>query len=288
MAEKWTEWQKVTGLDFDDIIYEKKYHKELEGGVARVTINRPNRLNSFTAHSQDEMFMAFYDASHDATIGVVVLTGAGDKAFSTGGDVEWEKWGLREQFYWRYEPNRLVTTMCRKPVIAAIKGWCIGGGHHLAYTCDLSIAADNAMFGQNGPRVSSPADGYCVTYLARVVGMKKAKEIWMLCRRYNAQEALQMGIVNTVVPLDKLDEEVDKWCEEMLMLSPGCLEILKATFDSLIGQEPKLGHHSSMLYPDWFDTEECKEGVQAFLDKRKPNFWKIRKAQMSTNPNKDK
>ncbi len=279
MSEKWTDWQKVPGLEFDDVIYEKKYHKELEGGVARITINRPNKLNSFTAHTQDEMFKAFYDAGHDPAVGVVVLTGAGDKAFSAGGDVEWEKWGLREQFYWRYEPNRLVTTVCRKPVIAAIKGWCIGGGNHLAYTCDLSIAADNAKFGQNGPRVASPADGYCVSYSARILGMKKAKEMWMLCRRYDAQQALQMGLVNAVVPLDKLDEEVDKWCEEMLMLSPGCLEILKATFDNAIAQEPKLGVHSSMLYPDWFDGEESKEGVQAFLEKRKPNFWKIRKAQ---------
>lgn len=283
MTEKWTSWEKVADLKFDDIIYEKKYHSELGGGVARVTINRPQKYNAFTGHTQDEMFRAFYDASHDQGIGVIVLTGAGDKAFCTGGDVEWEKWGLREQFYWRFEPNKLVTTMIRKPVIAAIKGWCIGGGNHLAYTCDLSIAADNATFGQNGPRVASPADGYCVTYSARVMGIKKAKEMWMLCRKYNAQQALQMGLVNTVVPLDKLDEEVDRWCEEILALSPGCVEILKATFDSAIANEPRLGYHSSLLYPDWFDTEECREGVQSFLEKRKPGFWKIRKAQIDQN-----
>ena len=280
MTEKWTDWEKVPELELKDIIYERKYHKELEGGVARITINRPERLNSFTAHTMDEMFKAFYDAGHDKSVGVVLLTGAGDRAFSTGGDVEWEKWGLREQFYWRYEPNRLVTVVCRKPVIAVIKGWCIGGGHHLAYTCDLSIAADNAKFGQNGPRVSSPADGYLVPYLSRVIGMKRAKEMWMLCRRYSAEQALEWGLINAVAPLDKLDEEVDKWCEELLSLSPGCLEILKATFDSELYSMVALGVHSALMYPDWFDTEEGKEGVQAFMEKRKPNFWKIRKAEI--------
>lgn len=279
---KWTKWQKVPELEFTDIIYEKKYHKELGGGVARITINRPEKLNAFTAHTQDEMFKAFYDASHDPAIGVAVLTGAGDKAFCTGGDVGWEKLGLREQFYWRHEPNRVITAVCRKPVIAAVKGWCIGGGNHMAYTCDLTIAADNAKFGQVGPRVGSPADGYSVSYLALVAGMKKAKEMWMLCRRYSAQEALQMGLINTVVPLDKLDEEVDKWCEEMLSLSPGCLEILKAAFDSWLDVMPRFGLHSSMLYPDWFDSEEFQEGIQAFMQKRKPEFWKTRKAQTKT------
>jgi naphthoate synthase/2-ketocyclohexanecarboxyl-CoA hydrolase len=274
----WTKWEKVAELEFSDIIYEKKYHVELEGGVARITINRPEKLNAFTAHTQDEMFKAFYDASHDPMIGVVVLTGAGGKAFCTGGDIEWEAWGLREQFYWRYPPNRLVM-ICRKPVIAAVRGWCIGGGNHLAYTCDFTIAADNARFGQNGPRVASPADGFIIPYLTRVVGAKKAREMWMLCRRYNAQQALEMGLVNAVVPLDKLDEEVDKWCEEILTLSPGCIEILKATFDSELNEMISLGVHSANLYPNWFESEECREGVQAFQQKRKPNFWKIRKAE---------
>jgi naphthoate synthase/2-ketocyclohexanecarboxyl-CoA hydrolase len=277
----WTNWEKVTGagLEFTDIIYEKKYHTELEGGVARITINRPEKMNAFTAHTQDEMFRAFYDGSHDPTIGVMVLTGAGDRAFSAGGDVEWEQWGLREQFYWKYAPNRLLR-ICRKPIIAAVKGFCIGGGHHLAYCCDFTIAADNAIFGQNGPRVSSPADGYIMPYLVRVVGAKKAREIWMLCRRYTAHEALEMGLVNRVVPLEKLEEEVDKWCEEILALSPGCIEVLKASFDWELDTMPQLGIISGMLYPDWFDIEEGKEGVQAFLEKRKPNFWKIRKKEL--------
>jgi len=275
----WTQWEKVPEFEFTEVIYEKKYHKELEGGVARIAINRPEKYNAFTAHTQDEMFRAFYDASHDKTVGVVILTGVGDKAFCTGGDVEWEKWGLREQFYWRYEPGRL-NQICSKPVIAAVKGWCIGGGNWWAYMCDLTIAADNAKFGQNGPRVSSPADGYLIPYLTWVVGAKKAREMWMLCRRYSAQEALQMGLINTVVPLDKLDEEVDKWCEEILSLSPSCIEILKAAFDDTIHHLMPLGLTQSRMYPDWFDGEECKEGVNAFLEKRTPRFWHIRNEQI--------
>lgn len=282
----WTAWEKMG--DFTDIIYEKKYHQEYRGGVARVTINRPEKLNAFTAHTQDEMFRAFYDASHDPMIGVVVLTGAGERAFCTGGDVEWEEGGgLEEQFYWRFPPNQIVR-MCRKPVIAMVKGWCIGGGNHLAYMCDFTIAADNARFGQNGPRVSSPADGYVVAYLTRVVGAKKAREIWMLCRRYTAQEALEMGLVNNVVPLDKLEEEVDQWCEEILGLSPGCIEILKASFDAdidyLVGLQ---GVHSRLMYPDWFKSAEGKEGARAFLEKRKPAFWKLREEEARPKKNEE-
>ena len=276
----WTEWEPVSGFDFKDILYEKKYHKELEGGIGKVTINRPDKLNSFTNVTQDEMFRAVDNSSHDPMVGVVILTGAGDKAFSAGGDVGWEATGLREQFYWRYPPNYIVR-LCRKPTIAAVKGWAIGGGHHLAYTCDFTIAADNAKFGQNGPRVASPADGYLVSYLTRVVGAKKAREIWMLCRRYDAQQALEMGLVNTVVPLDKFDEEIDTWCEEILNLSPGCLEILKATFDMDIDyMSGSYGQTSRLMYPNWFDSKECKEGPKAFMEKRKPDFWKIRKEEI--------
>jgi len=276
----WTAWQKVTGdgLDFTDIVYEKKFHTELEGGIARVLVNRPDKYNAFTAHTMDEMFRAFYDASHDPMIGVVVLSGVGDH-FGTGGDVEWEQWGLREQFYWRHAPNRVIRT-CRKPVIAMVKGYCIGGSHHIAYCCDFTIAADTAIFGQNGPRVSSPADGYIMPYLVRVVGAKKAREIWMLCRRYTASEALAMGLVNCVVPLARLEDEVDKWCEEMLALSPSCLEVLKASFDFEIDTLPPLGNIASWLHPDFFDTPEGKEGAVAFMERRKPRFWKIRKAEV--------
>ncbi|MBF8264616.1 MAG: naphthoate synthase, partial [Dehalococcoidia bacterium] len=194
------------------------------------------------------------------------------------GDVEWEAWGLREQFNWRYTPDRLMR-ICRKPIIAQVRGFCIGGSHHMAYLCDFTIAADTAIFGQNGPRVSSPADGYIIPYLARVVGAKKAREMWMLARRYSASEAYDMGLVNKVVPMPKLEEEVDKWCEELLSLSPGCIEVLKASFDDEIDHMPQLGLHSGWMYPDWFEMKECREGVDAFMQKRKPQFWKIRQAE---------
>ena len=272
----WSKWERVQGegLDFAEIIYEKHVHEETGGGVARVSINRPERYNAVTNTTVDEMFRAFYDANHDPAVGVIVLAGVG-KHFGTGGDVEWERWGLREAFYFRYPQNRIIRTS-RKPIIAAVQGYCIGGSNHLAYCCDFTIAADNAIFAQAGPKVSSPADGYFVPYLARVVGAKKAREMWMLCRRYTAVEAERMGLVNTVVPLERLEDEVDSWCEEMLRLSPGCLEILKATFDQEMDGFAEMGVISGTLYPDWFDSPEGKEGAAAFTEKRPPRFWELR------------
>jgi naphthoate synthase/2-ketocyclohexanecarboxyl-CoA hydrolase len=273
----WTEWAEVKGkgLRFKEIVYDKHHHRELEGGVARVTFNRPEKYNAMTNRMMDEMFRAMYDASHDPLIGAIVLTGTG-KNFGTGGDVEWEQWGLREAFAWRYPANRLVRTS-KKPVIAAVRGYCIGGHNHLAYCCDFTIASDTAVFGQAGPRVSSPADGPFVPYLVSVVGAKKAREMWMLCRRYNAQQALEMGLANTVVADSELEAEVNRWCEELLSVSPGCIEILKAAFDQELDRYPEMGVISGALYPDWFDSAEGKEGGAAFLEKRKPRFWGIRK-----------
>ena len=273
----WTQWQKVEGdgLVFDEIVYEKKHHRELGGGIARVTINKPDKYNTMTLRTVDEMFRAFYDANHDPTIGAIVVAGAG-KHFGTGGDVEWEKWGLREAFHYRYPHNRLIRSS-RKPVIAQIQGYCLGGHNHMAYCCDFTLAADDAKFGQAGPRVSSPADGFFVPYLANVVVTKKAREMWMLCRRYTAEQALEMGLVNRVVPRAELDKAVDDWCEEMLALSPGCLEILKAAFDQDMDGYAEMGIISSQMYPDWFDLPEGKEGADAFLGKRKPAYWEIRR-----------
>jgi naphthoate synthase/2-ketocyclohexanecarboxyl-CoA hydrolase len=272
----YTAWRTVEGegLVFDEIVYEKKHHTELTGGIARVTINKPEKLNTMTLHTVDEMFRAFYDADHDPTIGVVVVAGAG-KHFGTGGDVEWERWGLRAAFYNRYPHNRLIR-LSRKPVIAQVQGYCLGGHNHMAYVCDFTIAADTAIFGQAGPRVSSPADGYFVPFLTKVVGHKKAREMWMLCRRYSALEALEMGLVNRVVPLDRLEAEVDAWCNELFLASPGCLEILKAAFDQEMDGYEEMGVISSRLYPDWFDTPEGKEGGNAFVEKRKPRFYELR------------
>ena len=266
----WADWTVVSGEglgDFKEIIYEKRHHRSLGGGVARISLNKPEKMNVLALSTVEEMFRAFYDANHDSSIGVIVVAARG-KHFGAGGDVEWERWGLREAIYNRYPHNRLMR-ISRKPIIAQVQGYCIAGHNHMAYCCDFTIAADNAVFGQAGPRVSSPADGFFVPYLTKVVGAKKAREIWMLCRKYKAPEALAMGLVNTIVPLEELEAEVERWCEELLSLSPGCLEVIKAAFDQEMDGYRELGVTSSMMYPDWFDMPEGKEGGTAFLAKRK-------------------
>ena len=269
-------WSPVQdeGLDFQEIRYEKKRHLELEGGVARITVDKPEKYNAMTVATVDEMFRAFYDANHDPAIGVLVVAGSG-KHFGTGGDVEWETWGLREAIYNRYPHNRLIRGS-RKPVIAAVQGYCLGGHNHMAYCCDFTIAADDAKFGQAGPKVSSPADGFFVPYLTKVVGAKKAREMWMLCRRYSAEQALQMGLVNEVFPDEEIWQAVEGWCEELLQKSPGCLEILKASFDQEMDGYTEMGVISSQFYPDWFDMPEGKEGGASFQEKRPPRFWSLR------------
>lgn len=281
----WSAWAQVEGdgLDFTEIRYEKRFHTELGGGTARVTIDKPDEYNTMTSSTTDEMFRAFYDSNHDTAIGVIIVAGAG-RNFGAGGNVEWERWGLREAIYNRYPHNRLIR-QSRKPVIAAVQGYCIGAHNHMAYCCDFTIAADDATFGQAGPKVSSPADGFFVPYLVKVVGAKRAREMWMLCRRYTAQQALEMGLVNTVVPRDQLDDEVDRWCEELLSVSPGCLEILKATFDQEMDGYPEMGTISAQLYPDWFDMPEGKEGGAAFTEKRPPRFWSLRERERQMRRN---
>lgn len=258
---------------YQDIIYEVK------NNVARITINRPKQYNAMTGDTFKELTLAIEDAGSDPEVGVLVLTGAGDKAFSAGGDVNWEKTAGADRLI--LEPYNLHLTLCRclKPVIARVNGYAIGGGHHLAYWCDLTIASENAIFGQNGPRVGSPAGGPIVSYLSRIIGHKRAREIWMLCRKYSAKQALDWGLANAVVPLEKLDEEVQKWCDEILSLSPTCLKILKASFvdefESILGQGDAVRRIA--LTPEFWATEQ-KEGANAFLEKRKPDFKKFRKA----------
>lgn len=272
----WNEWQTVQGegLDFAEIQYDKKFHTELEGGIARVTVDKPEQYNAMTLATVEEMFRAFYDANHDTSIGMIVVAGSG-RNFGAGGDVEWERWGLREAFYNRYPHNRLIK-LSRKPVMARVQGYCLGGHNHMAYCCDFTIASEDAKFGQAGPKVSSPADGFFVPYLTKVIGAKKAREMWMLCRRYTAAEALDMGLVNKVVPLDELDAAVDDWAEELLAVSPGCIEILKASFDQEMDGYSEMGVISSQFYPDWFDMPEGKEGGSSFTEKRPPRFWELR------------
>ena len=259
-------------MGYEFVKVEKKDH------ITIVTLNRPEVMNALHPPAHVELGQVFDEFDADESAWVAIVTGAGEKAFSAGNDLKVTasgqtfpglKWkggfaGLAE----RYDLS--------KPIIAAVQGYCIGGSNHLAYCCDFTIAADNAIFAQAGPKVSSPADGYFVPYLVSVVGAKKAREMWMLCRRYPAKEAEAMGLVNTVVPLDRLEAEVERWCEEMLALSPGCLEILKATFDQGMDGFAEMGEISSSMYPDWFDSPEGKEGGAAFAEKRPPRFWDIR------------
>ena len=261
--------------EFQDILYETK------DGVAKITINRPDTLNSLLPSTVIDMVTAIELAERDKTIGVIVITGAGDRAFCSGGDVNWEKEGGLKNRHIAVNMRILHEAVrhAGKPVIAAVKGYALGMGNHFAYSCDLTIAADNAIFGQNGPRIGSPAEGWIVSYSVRVLGAKKAREMWMLCRRYKAQEALAMGLCNVVVPLAEFDVEIDKWCKEILALSPTILKILKTSFEAESDylREPAPNHFLKLVAPDFFDTEESKEGAAAFLEKRKPDFMKFRR-----------
>ncbi|MQA24140.1 MAG: 1,4-dihydroxy-6-naphthoate synthase [Micromonosporaceae bacterium] len=258
---------------FTDILY------DVEGGVARITINRPDKLNAFTPHTVRELTVAFERAGDDARVGVVVLTGAGERAFCAGGDVSTEN----EESYLAGADSfdNLVKGLyrairdCLKPTIARINGYAIGGGHHLAYVCDLSIAAEHAILGQNGPRVASPAEGWIVSHLWTVIGMKRAKEMWLLCRRYSAAQALQWGLVNAVVPMEDLDAEVANWADELLALSPTVLKLLKKSFDdswSWLREQQDRYSILNQVNPGFFESGEQAEGAAAFLEKRKPDF----------------
>lgn len=258
---------------YDDILY------VVTDSVARITINRPEKLNAFTPHTLKELTAAVLQAGDDDRVGVIVLTGAGERAFCAGGDVSVEN---AETFATGPESfDQLVKNLyaafrsCLKPVIARVNGYAIGGGHHMAYVCDFTIASDNAVFGQNGPRVASPAEGWLVSHLWTVVGMKRAKEIWMLCRRYSAQQALEWGLANAVVSQDELDDEVGRWCEELLALSPTVLKLVKKSFDDSVAQVREQQDRFSILNqvnPGFFDSGEQTEGASAFMEKRKPDF----------------
>lgn len=250
--------------------------EKTENGVAKVTINRPEVRNAFRPETVQEMQEAFEICRNDPSIGVIILTGEGPHAFCSGGDqrVRGEEGYVGQDGIPRLNVLDLQKQIrsIPKPVIAMVAGYAIGGGHVLHVVCDLTIAADNARFGQVGPRVGSFDGGLGSSYLARIVGQKKAREIWYLCRQYNAEQALEMGLVNCVVPLEKLEEETLQWCREILQHSPLALRCLKASLnadcDGQIGLLDLAGN-ATMLY---YMTEEAQEGKQAFLEKRKPDF----------------
>lgn len=262
-------------MSYTDILYDK--HQ----GIASITINRPEVRNAFRPLTVDEMIHAFQDAWEDDAIGVVVLTGAGDKAFSSGGDQKIRgKDGYQDgsgHTKLRITELHSVIRMIPKPVIAAVNGFAIGGGHVLHVICDLSIASESAVFGQTGPKVGSFDAGFGTVFLARVVGEKKAREIWYLCRQYSASEALAMGLVNKVVPPEKLEEEVREWANRILEMSPTALRFLKASFnqdtDWAYGLQ-QMAHGAVQMF---YNTDEAQEGALAFNEKRPPDFTPYRK-----------
>ena len=259
-------------MSYSDILYEKK------DGVAWITINRPEVRNAFRTRTVAELTEAFLDARWDRAIGVAVLTGAGDKAFCSGGDQKERGQGGYAQHERPMDVEALHSAIRHipKPVIAMVNGFAIGGGHVLHVLCDLSIAADTAIFGQTGPRVGSVDAGHGTGYLARIVGEKKAREIWYLCLQYSAQEALDMGLVNKVVPLKDLRAETEKWCAALLEKSPTALALAKQSFN--IDSEQRAGvaqlaHTALGLY---YQTDEAMEGRNAFVEKRPVDFRKFR------------
>ncbi len=261
--------------NYTDINFEKSNE-----GIAKITINRPEVRNAFRPLTVREMRAALNDAREDTKIGVIILTGEGEKAFCSGGDQRIRgSAGYEDSETGHLRLNvldfqREIRT-CPKPVVAMVAGYAIGGGHVLHVMCDLTIAADNAIFGQTGPKVGSFDGGYGSSYLARMVGQKKAREIWFLCRQYTAQQALEMGMVNTVVPLEKLEEETLQWSREMLQHSPMALRCLKSALnadcDGQAGLQELAGNATMLFYM----SEEGQEGRNAYLEKRKPDFNKF-------------
>ncbi len=266
-------WQSTR--EFTDIRY------EVGEGIAKITINRPEVRNAFRPRTLSELIEAFAAARDDPDVGVVILTGAGPDAFCSGGDqrVRGEGGYVDDEGVPRLNALDLQKSIkyLPKPVIAMVAGYAIGGGHVLALLCDLTIAAENGRFGQTGPRVGSFDAGWGATYMARVVGHKRAREIWYLCRQYTAQQALDMGLVNAVVPLERLEEETVQWAREILEKSPMAIRFLKSAFnadtDGLAGIQELAGNATMLFYM----TDEAKEGKQAFLEKRKPNFDKFKR-----------
>ncbi|RMF21466.1 MAG: 1,4-dihydroxy-2-naphthoyl-CoA synthase [Deltaproteobacteria bacterium] len=265
------DWKTVR--EYEDITYKKAE------GIARIAFNRPHRRNAFRPQTIMEMIDAFAHVREDGEVGVVILTGEGGEAFCSGGDqgVRGDKGYVGPDGVPRLnvlDLQKMIRSL-PKPVVAMVAGYAIGGGHVLHLICDLTIAADNARFGQTGPKVGSFDGGFGASYLARVVGQKKAREIWYLCRQYDAQQALAMGLVNEVVPLDRLEETTVEWCREMLAHSPMALRCLKASFnaetDGMAGIQELAGNTTLLFYM----SEEAQEGRDAYNQKRKPDFSKF-------------
>ncbi|MGI9422720.1 MAG: 2-ketocyclohexanecarboxyl-CoA hydrolase [Hyphomicrobiaceae bacterium] len=258
-------------MTYDDILY------EVRNGAAWITINRPEKHNAFRGQTCEELIRALNTAAWDKSIGVIVLAGAGDRAFCTGGDQSAHEgqYDGRGTIGLPMEELHTIIRDAPKPVIARVQGYAIGGGNVLCTICDFTIASDKASFGQVGPKMGSVDPGFGTAYLARVVGEKKAREMWYMCRRYSAQEALHMGLINAVVPHLELDAEVQRWCDEIMDKSPTAIAIAKRSFNmdsEAIRGNAAFGMQALQLY---YETDESKEGVRAFGEKRKPDFRKF-------------
>ena len=255
--------------------YTDIYYDTLEG-IAKITINRPEVRNAFRPQTVSEMSEVFRLAEADRSIGVIILTGQGEKAFCAGGDQKIRGHAGYQDGTGRESLNVLEfqrqIRRCPKPVVAMVAGYAIGGGHVLHLMCDLTLAAENAVFGQTGPKVGSFDGGFGASYLARIVGQKKAREIWFLCRQYSAQEALDMGLINRVVPLDQLEAETIQWCREMLEKSPVALQCLKAALNADCDGQAGLQELAGCATMLFYQTAEAQEGRDAFVEKRKPDF----------------
>ena len=260
-------------MEYQDILYNEA------DGVATITIDRPEKMNAFRGQTCEELIHAFNRAGWNKDIGVIVLTGAGDRAFCTGGDQSAHEgpYDGRGTIGLPVEELQSVIRDVPKPVIARVQGYAIGGGNVLAVICDLTIAADTAQFGQVGPKVGSVDPGFGTAYLAQVVGEKKAREIWYLCRRYTGEQAVEMGLANTVVPADELDAEVDRWCVEILERSPTAIAIAKRSFNAATENLRGISSMGMQALALYYDTDESREGVTAFMEKRKPDFRKFAK-----------
>lgn len=258
---------------YQDILYEER------NGAAFVTINRPDKYNAFRAQTVEELIGAVHQAGWNKEIGAIVLAGAGDRAFCTGGDQSSHDggYGGRGTIGLPVDELHAAIRDVPKPVIARVQGFAIGGGNVLCTICDFTIASEKAVFGQVGPKVGSVDPGFGTAYLSRIVGEKKAREMWYLCRRYSAREALEMGLVNTVVAPEELDAEVERWCAEILEKSPTAIAIAKRSFNADTDHIKGIGAQGFQSLALYYDTEESKEGVAAFNEKRAPDFRKYAK-----------
>jgi naphthoate synthase len=260
----WGDWQAVDGFAAEHIIFEKRYRSR-GGGVARITLNRPQRMNALDGPMFEGIVRALRAANFDGGIGVIVITHRGPH-FGVGGDLR----GSMSPAMSQVDPT---IKQCLKPVIAAVRGYTIGASNHMAYTCDFTIAGESTIFGQNGPRIGSPASGYMVANSAHIMGMKRGRELWLRCRQLTAQEGLEAGLCNTVVQDRLVDAEVDAWCDDLLDLVPSRLAAAKQSFEAIDAPLQYAGAFLPMIEPNYMGQPEVREAMQAFLERRAPNFW---------------